>query len=189
MGQLGDVTYSWSGNWGTLNGNFVSLVPEDVQGSIRTYSIPALLNNQSVDILVWVDTSIPKVEVVGAWPGIINGIAARQLIDITPGDVITPMFFSYDINSDTWQYVNGTAFIVGASGVQLGSTALPAGSYYIGFIAKDYAQNEQSSQFVQVSVPSAAPSFKAAKANGSKELPGHFGTAIAKKIMEIRNHR
>jgi len=149
----GNVTYAWDGQWLTLNGKFVSVYPDSTGGTIETYLIPALLNGQGVDILVKVDTTTDEIVILGAWPGIVNGVAAREILPIEAGDVITPTFFLYDVTTETTQEVAGTPFAVGASGVELGVGPLPSGSYYLGFLATDYAQNVQNSQFVAVNVP------------------------------------
>jgi hypothetical protein len=100
-----------------------------------------------------VENATGNYSIMGAWPGIQNGVAAREIIAIKEGDVIIPMFQSYDLNNDEEQSVQGTAFTVGASGLELSMAALPSGTYNLGFIAEDYAQNEQNSQFVEVTVP------------------------------------
>lgn len=149
----GNVSYTWDGQWVTMNGSFVSMNLEDADGTIETYSIPALLNGQAVDILVMIDTTTGEYAVLGAWPGIVNGVAAREILPIAAGDGITPLFVSYDLTTDTEQEVAGTAFTVGLSGVDLGLASLPSGTYSLGFLATDYAQNDATSQFVAVSAP------------------------------------
>lgn len=149
----GNVSYEWSGEWVTMNDHFVSMTLEDAEGNIETYSIPALLNGQGVNILVMIDTNTGEYSILGAWPGIENGAAAKEILPIAEGDVITPLFASYNLSTDDEQYVSGTDFTVGASGVQLSMAPLPSGSYNLGFIAEDYAQNEEDSQFVTMNVP------------------------------------
>lgn len=149
----GNISYTWNGQWVTMNGNFVSMNLEDEEDEVTTYTIPALLNGEGVNILVMMDNATGNYSIMGAWPGIENGVAAREITAIKEGDVITPMFMSYDLNNDTEQSVQGTAFTVGASGLELSMAALPDGTYNLGFIAEDYAQNEQNSQFVEVTAP------------------------------------
>ena len=55
--------------------------------------------------------------------------------------------------TDEETYVDRFAFTVGADGVQLSFAPLPAGDYQLGFIAEDYSENEQSSEFVTMNVP------------------------------------
>lgn len=149
----GNVTYTWDGEWLTLNGEFISVFPELMGGTVETYSIPALLNGQGVDILVTVDTTADAISILGAWPGIVSGAAAREILPIAAGDVITPIFLLYDVATDSTQQVAGNAFVVGPSGLELGVAALPSGTYYLGFIATDFAQNVQNSQFVAAIAP------------------------------------
>ncbi len=149
----GNVSHEWDGEWVTMNGNYVSLNLDDEDDTVTTYTIPALLNGKGVDILVMVENVTGNYLIMGGWTGIENGVAAKEILPIKQGDVITPLFASYNVNTDDEEYLPGTAFTVGATGVQLSMAPLPAGSYSLGFIAEDYAQNEENSQFVMMNVP------------------------------------
>lgn len=149
----GNVSYTWDGQWVTMNGNYVSLILDDEDDKITTYTIPALLNGEEVSILVMIENDTGDYSILGAWPGMENGVAAREIIPIEEGDEITPLFMSYDMNTDEEGYVEGTSFSVDSTGIDLEIAQLPAGDYNLGFIAEDYAQNEEDSQFVAVTVP------------------------------------
>lgn len=148
----GNVTYPWHGQWLTMDGNFVSLNLEYEDTSIAVYTIPALLNGRGVNIEVMFDAA-GNYSILGAWPGIQNGIAAREIITINSGDVITPLFMSYNVGTDAYDFAQGAPFTVGVSGLQLGIAALPPGTYNLSFIAEDYAQNMQVSQPETITVP------------------------------------
>jgi hypothetical protein len=149
----GNVSDEWDGQWVTMNGSFISLNLDDEDDEVTTYTIPVLLNGEGVDILVMFDNITETYSIMGAWPGIVNGVASKEILPIEQGDIITPLFASYNVNTDEEQYLSGTAFTVGASGLELGVSPLPTGSYQFGFIAEDYSQNEQNSQFVEMIVP------------------------------------
>lgn len=149
----GNVSYTWDGQWVTMNGNYVSLILDDEDDKITTYTIPALLNGEEVSILVMIENDTGDYSILGAWPGMENGVAAREIITIGEGDEITPLFMSYDMNTDEEGYVEETPFSVDSTGIDLEIAQLPAGDYNLGFIAEDYAQNEEDSQFVAVTVP------------------------------------
>ena len=149
----GNVSYTWDGQWVTMNDNYVSLILDDEDDEITTYTIPALLNGEEVNILVMIENDTGDYSILGAWPGMENGVAAREILPIEEGDEITPLFISYDLNTDEETYVEGEPFVVGLAGIDLSSSDLPTGTYQLSFIAEDYAQNEESSQFVEMTVP------------------------------------
>ena len=148
----GNVTYPWHGQWLTMNGSFISLGLEYEDANIAVYTIPALLNGRGVDIGVMLDAA-GNLSILGAWPGIQNGVAAREIITINSGDVITPLFINYNVGKDAYDFAQGVPFTVGVSGLQLDIAALPPGTYNLSFIAEDYAQNMQVSQPVTITVP------------------------------------
>lgn len=149
----GVVSYEWMGKWVRLNGNLVSMILDDEDEEVTTYAIPALLDGEGVDILVMVENATGNYTILGAWPGTDDGMAVRNIEPIEEGDQITPLFRSYNLTTNEWEYVSETVFTVGASGLQLSLLPLPSDTYYLGFVAEDYAQNEENSDFVAVTVP------------------------------------
>lgn len=149
----GNVNYTWTGQWVTMNGEYISMILEDENDDVATYTIPAKLNGEEVNILVMYDKGSEEYSILGAWPGIENGVAAREIIAIKEGDVITPLWLTYDPATDEEGYTDGGPITVAASGVQLDETTLPSGTYNLFFIVEDYAQNEQESDDVAVTVP------------------------------------
>lgn len=184
----GLVSYPWTGQWLTLNGNVVSSFTVSTEGTLELLDIPALLNGQTVDILVALDTSSGQYEILGAWPGITNGMAAKEMLPIGPTDSIIPLFTSINVSTGAETSIQGTAFTVGAS-LQLGIGPLPSGNYELAFLAVDLAQNTGFSTFVTGSAaPSLAPSFKAAnsiKTTSSTAL----NAGLSNLLMERRKVR
>ena len=103
----GDLIMEYDGTWLALNGQIVSyyMVSDDHDGD--TYSIkgrvPALLNDQLVDIIVVFDNENPDGVVLGAQvkydaEATQTGTVARGLLDIVAGDKIDYLcdYYTYD---------------------------------------------------------------------------------------------
>ncbi|MHB8129922.1 MAG: clostripain-related cysteine peptidase [Mobilitalea sp.] len=143
----GIVKENFTGLWTTLNGNFVSMFIDEIGEDYVTYTIPAILNGETVDImaLYTVEGGI----VMGAWRGIdeITGMPDKEIIEIYVGDIITPLYYYYDSSDDSDGYIEGAAFEVGDQ-LWLEQTELPEGDYLYGFYLTDIAQNDTYSDFV-----------------------------------------
>lgn len=149
MDASGNVSFSWTGQWLLLNNNLISFFDIATEGSIILYDIPALLNGIATDILVIFDGSSDTYAIVGAWPGITSsGLADRDILPINPGDVITPLFLSYNLATNQTVFVQApTPFTVPSGGLSLSIAPLSSGTYYAAFLATDYSQNEAVSSF------------------------------------------
>ena len=102
----GDLLMEYDGTWLALNGHTVSyyLVSEDRDGD--SYSIkgrvPALLNDEAVDIMVVFDDQDPYGRVIGAQrrydKDAETDMVAKGLIDIVPGDRIDYLcdYYTYE---------------------------------------------------------------------------------------------
>jgi hypothetical protein len=92
----GDLIMEYDGTWLTLNGHIVSyyMISEDRHDEIYSIKgrIPAMLNNQLVDIMVVFDDQNPDGKVLGAQIIYHNSketeTVAKGLLDIKPGDKV-----------------------------------------------------------------------------------------------------
>jgi len=143
----GIVKENFTGLWTTLNGNFVSMFIDEIGEDYVTYTIPAILNGEAVDIMV-LYTEEDGI-ILGAWRGIDEetGMPDKDIIEIYEGDIITPLYYYYDASDDSDGYIEGTAFEVGEQ-LWLEQTELPEGDYLYGFYLTDTAQNDSYSDFV-----------------------------------------
>jgi hypothetical protein len=149
----GVLSYEWFDVWLTLNGSFISFGLEFEDADIAVYSIPALLNGEGVNIGVLLDSNNSSIQILGAWPGIDDGVAAREILPLDEGDEVTPLFMSYNVGADSYTWLPGVAFVIGPSGLEFGIEDLPADSYYLSFVAEDFSQNMQVSQPAMITVP------------------------------------
>lgn len=140
------VTYGLPTAWMTLDESYVSVFVIYENDNMFKLDIPALLNDEPVDIFVWLDTDSMEFEIIGAWPGYDDGMAEKQILSIGDGDEITPLFGTVDEFGE-WAYVEGTPFTVSGT-PSLGIAPLPTGTYNVAFYAEDYAGNGASSDII-----------------------------------------
>ena len=113
--DAGDLILEYDGTWLTLNGNVVSyyLTSYDAYGNQYTFlgRIPALLNNERVDIIVSFDQDNPEGTVMGArkiYPGEEEALnLAKGLINIEIGDQIDFLcdYYTYEGDFDDNYYL------------------------------------------------------------------------------------
>lgn len=102
----GDLIMEYDGTWLALNGHIVAyyMVSEDRNGDQYTIKgrVPALLNDQLVDIIIVFDNQNPYGNVIGAQlkydPESQTDTVAKGLIDIATGDKIDYLcdYYTYD---------------------------------------------------------------------------------------------
>ena len=102
----GDLIMEYDGTWLALNGQIVGyyMVSDDHDGDMYSIKgrVPALLNDQLVDISVVFDNETPEGEVLGAQPRYDpeteTGTVAKGLLEIVAGDKIDYLcdYYTYD---------------------------------------------------------------------------------------------
>ena len=148
--NTGIVKDNFTGTWTTLGGQIVSMYIETVGDDYVTYTIPAKLNGESVDIKVLYSEEYPEGVVMGAWKGIDEktGMPDKDIIDICTGDTIIPQYYFYGSTDegDVDGYVDGEAFVVEDE------LKLAEADYLYGFYITDTAQNDAYSEFVTLNI-------------------------------------
>lgn len=153
----GIVKDNFTGYGTTLGGQLVSMYIETVGEDYATYTIPAKLNGESVDIKVLYSEEYPDGVVLGAWRGIDEktGMPDKDIIDIFQGDTIIPQYYFYGSIDDEGGYVDGYVdggtFVVEEE-LKLEVIELPDDKYLYGFYMTDTAQNDSYSEFVTLSI-------------------------------------
>ncbi|MEI7615521.1 MAG: clostripain-related cysteine peptidase [Actinomycetota bacterium] len=148
--ETGEITSRFDGQWLTMNGNLISIYFEKDYAGFKLYSIPAVLNGKDVDIMVSLDKNdIFKILGATETSNTDNGSSAKK--PVKKGDSITPLFYSYDLDTDEESIVEGDAFTVKDT-LELRYEDLPDGTYYYGYIVEDFAGNEIFSDFIEVEI-------------------------------------
>lgn len=151
--KSGKISNNFSGQWVTLNGNFVSMYLMDEQGDSSRYTIPAKLNGTKVDILVDVDYKKGSYKFIGAWKGINpkTGMADKNIIKLKEGDKILPIYKYFNKSTGKSGYFEGKEFSF-SNKPKLALSKLPKGNYLYGFYMIDIYQNENLSKFSDVAI-------------------------------------
>lgn len=154
----GIVKENFTGTWTTLGGQIVSMyIDEIIDDNYVTYSIPAKLNGEAVDIKVLYSEEYPEGVVLGAWKGIDEktGMPDKDILNICTGDEVIPQYYYYGATDDVGGYVDGyvdgEAFKVGDE-LMLEVVELPEADYLYGFYMTDIAQNSSTSEFVTFNI-------------------------------------
>lgn len=150
-------TFTWSTM--TLEDSYVSIFFDHETDDYARYTIPVILNDQEVELIVFYDyTKVDEegyayAKIIGAWSGIDSetGLAARELIPIEKGDTITPLLYYYDATNDEEGYLEGDSFVVKKK-LGLYETELDAGEYVYGFYAEDYMGNTAHSELYEMTM-------------------------------------
>jgi|GEM_PF-6621622 len=95
--ETGQLQDDFTGEWLTWDGNFISLYVVNQDDDYIQYAMPAVLNGEDVDILIYFDRETEEFEVIGAWSGIgdVTGMPDKNIIPVKPGDVIIPLYEYY----------------------------------------------------------------------------------------------
>lgn len=154
--ETGMITDNFTGNWVLLDDQFVSMYLEEETEDYLKYSIPVKLNGEEVNIIVLFDFSQGNdeayAEIIGA-TGLVdeNNMADKNLIDIVSGDIITPLYETYNIETGEAGTLEGEPFEV-TDELVLMEAELPPGEYLYGFYALDFAGNESFSEYVNLQI-------------------------------------
>ena len=120
----GDLIDSWDGTWLTLQGQPCALYPisdEDADDDglyITTKFIPALLNEERVNLIIEFNEETGADSVLGAQSVTQTGVVGKGYREMNGGDVITLVCDFYDYNGlFQAQYTLGNPVIVPEDGV------------------------------------------------------------------------
>ena len=123
MDEDNDLIVTTDGTWLAINGQNVRY---DVVESTENYEkgkVPALLNDEEVNLVICWDKNHPDGEVIGAEPVDCYGnttMYGRGLIEIKPGDKIDFIvdYYTYDGEYDD-EYLYGDTLVVGNDGLKV----------------------------------------------------------------------
>lgn len=124
----GIITDNFDGSWISLPDG--QLLPIEVVSQTEDYSVytcSVLLNGEVTNLRIEYDWNAERWNVLGAWAGIDeNGMAARDVIELKDGDIIQPVY--YYIQGESEDYFAGNEYVVNGV-VELSYDYLPAADY------------------------------------------------------------
>ncbi len=174
LGMDSDVSVDWStgvvedlfyGYWPTLpDYQQLELILVNETDEYNLYSIPILLNGEETNLRikwVWDDPSdsennYGEYQVVGAWDGIDfdTGMAAKDTIPIVAGDVITPIYVSYNSVTEDTKTSYGFEYTV-TEDFHIKANKLSAGDYFYCFELADIFGNSLYTDFTVFTIDEA----------------------------------
>lgn len=138
---------TFDGSWPSINGSALAIETVSVSDERSVYTCPVLLNGEPTNLRIEYDFSANKWEVIGAWDGIDpnTGMASRDVVKLTNGDVITPVYYVLSDNDDDYYY--GEEYTVDGE-ITIEYEALPAADYYYSMSLYDVYGNVYYTDFV-----------------------------------------
>lgn len=101
------------------------------------YTSPILLNGNETNLRMKQYFSDNHIEVEGTWEGISDeGSAAREIVKLKDGDVITPSYFAFSMDGDDEVEYAGQKFTVSGT-LEINYDLMPEGEYYYSFCIDD----------------------------------------------------
>lgn len=147
--------------WVTLEGQFACLYMLDNTPTGTRFAIPALLNDEDVNIIVVYDETFPDGIVVGAVPVEQDAFAmpAKEMLPLRRGDVLQLQYRAILMSEDDREltdeeYTNelwyvGDPIVLSGRPV-MGTMEVPPGRYRYCYVATDLQQNQFSSDYIAV---------------------------------------
>ncbi len=119
--ESGSVTDNFDGYWLSLpdGQNLATYIVEETDEAV-IYTCPIMLNGYETNLRIRQSYDDGEVTIEGAWEGITDyGAAARDIVKLNPGDIITPLYTAYSMDSDDeysyygyeYKYTSDTAIV------------------------------------------------------------------------------
>lgn len=162
MGISGDIIADWEtgvftdnfdGYWFSLpDGQPLAVYIVGEYDGYDIYTSPVIINGEETNLRITHDYENGYVTIDGVWDGIDeNGMAARTVYELSEGDSITPIYYSYAINSDDESYYYGSEYIFDGE-PEIYFDMLYDGEYLYGFNIDDIYGNYFITDFVNFTV-------------------------------------
>jgi hypothetical protein len=145
MGYDSDLTINYDDNtihdnfdykWTGLNGQPVAVYVMDETDDYIVYDIPVLYNGEQAVVKgAWKWDSSYENNGYYMFTGVFyssdvyTAPSSKLSIDLVPGDVVTPIYWPYDVQ-DYDDYYVGDDIVIGSDGLQLEWVELPSGFSY-----------------------------------------------------------
>lgn len=162
MGISGDIISDWEngvftdnfdGYWFSLpDGQPLAVYIVGEYEGYDIYTSPVIINGEETNLRITHDYGNGYVTIDGVWDGIDeNGMAARTVYELSEGDSITPIYYSYAIDSDDESYYYGSEYVFDGE-PEIYFDMLYDGEYLYGFNIDDIYGNYFITDFVNFTV-------------------------------------
>ena len=139
----GLVEDTFDGQWYMIEDNLIPMYIVEEKGSSSVYTSPIKLNGKETNLRIAMerDGNAYDITVLGTWDGVSeNGESARNIVPLKEGDVIVPIFNTYDSEGNFDGKAEGDECTYSGDDM-IEFVNLPAGDYRYSFVINDIYGN------------------------------------------------
>lgn len=139
----GLVEDNFSGQWYMIENNLIPMFIVEKNGNSSVYTSPVKLNGKETNLRIAMtqDGNAYDITVLGTWDGVNeNGESARSVVPLKEGDVIVPIFNTYDSEGNFAGKAEGDECTYSGDNM-IEFVNLPAGDYRYSFVINDIYGN------------------------------------------------
>lgn len=139
----GLVEDTFDGQWYMIEDNLIPMYIVEEKGSSSVYTSPIKLNGKETNLRIAMerDGNAYDITVLGTWDGVSeNGESARNIVPLEEGDVIVPIFNTYDSEGNFDGKAEGDECVYSGDDM-IKFVDLPAGDYRYSFVINDIYGN------------------------------------------------
>lgn len=139
----GLVEDTFDGQWYMIEDNLIPMYIVDRSGNSSVYTSPIKLNGRETNLRISMvqDGNEYDITVLGTWDGVSeNGESARNIVPLEEGDVIVPIFNTYDSEGNFDGKAEGDECVYSGDNM-IEFVDLPAGDYRYSFVINDIYGN------------------------------------------------
>ena len=139
----GLVEDNFSGQWYMIENNLIPMFIVEKNGNSSVYTSPVKLNGKETNLRIAMtqDGNAYDITALGTWDGVNeNGESARSVVPLKEGDVIVPIFNTYDSEGNFAGKAEGDECTYSGDNM-IEFVNLPAGDYRYSFVINDIYGN------------------------------------------------
>ena len=131
--------------------NLATYIVEDA-ADYTIYTSPVLLNGEETNLRLRLDYASETLTIEGAWDGVDEwGSLSREIVKLRRGDVITPLYYAYALESDDEFYYRGEDYTFTGS-PEICYDLMEDGEYFFAFCIDDIYGDYYLTDFAAFSV-------------------------------------
>ena len=131
--------------------NLATYIVED-GADYTIYTSPVLLNGEETNLRLRLDYASETLTIEGAWDGVDEwGSLSREIVKLRRGDVITPLYYAYALESDDEFYYRGEDYTFTGS-PEICYDLMEDGEYFFAFCIDDIYGDYYLTDFAAFSV-------------------------------------
>ncbi len=139
----GLVEDTFDGQWYMIEDNLIPMYIVEENGNSSVYTSPIKLNGRETNLRIAMeqDGNAYDITVLGTWDGVSeNGESARNIVPLEEGDIIVPIFNTYDSEGNFDGKAEGDECVCSGDDM-IRFVDLPAGDYRYSFVINDIYGN------------------------------------------------